>query len=156
MTTATQENVIPEAKLETISIDLYGFGDREVQIHQVENKLKEQRRDIDRLQREIRDMRDNVRSALHKFDKKTDKVELDLEDVNEILGDIGANKILFTYTATVTYTVTINGIEADSQDEAERKALNAVEGRVDEEKCGEDAQVDNEEYEASDVEEEDN
>jgi hypothetical protein len=101
-------------------------------------------------------MRENVRSALHKFDKKTDTVELDLEDVNSILEDIGASKILFTYTATVTYTVTITGIEADSESEAERKALNAVDCRVDEEKCGEDAQVENEEYEASDVEEEDN
>lgn len=156
MTTATQENVIPEAKLETISIDLYGFGDREVQIHQVETRLKEQRRDLDRLQKEIRDMRENVRSALHKFDTKTDKVELDLEDVNEILEEIGANKILFTYSVTVTYTTTITGIEADSEAEAERKALNAVDCRVDEEKCGEDAQVDNEEYEASNIEKDDN
>lgn len=156
MTTATQENVIPESKTQHISLDLYGFGDREVTIHEVEKRLAEQRRDNDRLQKEIRDIRDNVRSALHKFDKKTDKVELDLEDVNEILEDIGANKILFTYTATVTYTVTITGIEADSENEAELKALKAVDCRVDEEKCGEDAQVDNEEYEASDVEEEDN
>ena len=152
----TVENVIPESKFEHISINLNGYGDKEVQIHEVEARLTSQRDSIERLNREIREMRDNVRSALHKFDKKTDKVELDLEDVNSILEDIGANKILFTYTATVTYTVTINGIEADSQDEAERKALNAVDCRVDTDNCGEDADVYNEEYEASDVEEEDN
>jgi uncharacterized coiled-coil protein SlyX len=152
----TVENVIAENKLETISINLYGYGDREAQIHEVESQITSQRQTIERLNKEIREMRDNVRSALHKFDKKTDKVELDLEDVNEILEDIGANKILFTWSATVTYTVTITGIEADSESEAERKALNAVDCRVDEEKCGEDAQVDNEEYEATDVEEEDN
>ena len=152
----TVENVIPENKFEHISINLHGYGDKEVQIHEVEARLTSQRDTIERLNREIREMRDNVRSALHKFDKKTDKVELDLEDVNSILEDIGANKILFTWSATVTYTVTITGIEADSESEAERKALNAVDCRVDEEKCGEDAQVDNEEYEATDVEEEDN
>jgi uncharacterized coiled-coil protein SlyX len=156
MTTATQENAIPESKLEHISINLFGYGDREAPIHEVEHRLTTQRETIERLNREISTMRENVRSALHKFDKKTDTVELDLEDVNSILEDIGASKILFTYTATVTYTVTITGIEADSESEAERKALNAVDCRVDEEKCGEDAQVDNEEYEATDVEEEDN
>jgi uncharacterized coiled-coil protein SlyX len=150
----TQE--ITEKKLEHISINLFGYGDREAPIHEVEERLTSQRETIERLNNEIRTMRENVRSGLNKFDKKTDTLELDLEDVNEILEDIGANKILFTYTATVTYTVTITGIEADSESEAERKALNAVDCRVDEEKCGEDAQVDNEEYEASDVEEEDN
>jgi hypothetical protein len=155
MTTA-QEILVPEAKLETISINLYGFGDREVQIHQVEKRIQEQQQTIDRLHKDISEIKETVRTALHKFDKKSDTVELDLDEVNEILQDIGANKILFTYTATVTYTVTINGIEADSQDEAERKALNAVDARVDTDKCGEDADVYNEEYEASDVEEEDN
>jgi uncharacterized coiled-coil protein SlyX len=152
----TVENVIPENKFEHISINLNGYGDKEVQIHEVEARLTSQRDSIERLNREIREMRDTVRSALHKFDNKTDKVELDLEDVNSILEDIGANKILFTWSATVTYTVTITGIEADSENEAERKALEAVDCRVNEEKCGEDAQVDNEEYEATDVEEEDN
>jgi hypothetical protein len=152
----TVENVIPDNKFEHISINLNGYGDKTVQIHEVEARLTSQRDTIDRLNREISTMRDNVRSALHKFDKKTDTVELDLEDVNSILEDIGANKILFTYTATVTYTVTINGIEADSEEEAERKALNAVDCRVDTDNCGEDADVYNEEYEATDVEEEDN
>jgi uncharacterized protein (UPF0147 family) len=155
MTTA-QEILVPEAKLETISINLYGFGDREVQIHQVEKRIQEQQQTIDRLHQDIKEIKTSVRDALHQFDSKNDKVELNLEDVNEILTDIGADKILFTYTATVTYTVTINGIEADSEDEAERKALNAVDCRVDTDNCGEDADVYNEEYEASDVESEDN
>jgi hypothetical protein len=154
--TTTQEILVPENKLETIAIDLYGFGDREVQIHQVEKRLREQQQLIDTLHRDIKEIKETVRTTLHKFDKKTDTVELDLDEVNELLQDIGANKILFTYTATVTYTVTINGIEADSEEEAERKALNAVDCRVDTDNCGEDADVYNEEYEATDVEEEDN
>jgi hypothetical protein len=154
--TTTQEILVPENKLETISINLYGFADREVQIHQVEKRLREQEQLIDTLHRDIKEIKETVRTTLHKFDNKNDTVELDLDEVNELLQDIGADKILFTYTATVTYTVTINGIEADSEDEAERKALAAVDCRVDTDNCGEDADVYNEEYEASDVEAEDN
>jgi hypothetical protein len=155
MTTA-QDILVPEAKFEHISLNLYGYGDKEAAIHEVESHLASQRETIERLHRDIKEIKASVRDALHQFDSKNDTVELNLQEVNELLENIGADKILFTYTATVTYTVTITGIEADSESEAERKALNAVDCRVDEEKCGEDAQVDNEEYEASDVEEEDN
>ena len=155
MTTA-QDILVPESKFEHISINLYGYGDKEVQIVDVEKRLTEQRDTIERLHRDIKEIKASVRDALHQFDTKNDTVELNLQEVNELLENIGADKILFTYTATVTYTVTINGIEADSEDEAERKALNAVDCRVDTDNCGEDADVYNEEYEASDVESEDN
>jgi uncharacterized coiled-coil protein SlyX len=155
MTTA-QDILVPESKFEHISLNLYGYGDREAAIHEVESQLASQRETIERLHKDIKEIKASVRDALHQFDSKNDKVELNLQEVNELLENIGADKILFTWSATVTYTVTITGIEADSESEAERKALNAVDCRVDEEKCGEDAQVDNEEYEATDVEEEDN
>jgi uncharacterized protein (UPF0147 family) len=154
--TTTQDILVPESKFEHISINLYGYGDKEVQIVDVEKRLNEQRETIERLHRDIKEIKATVRDALHQFDTKNDTVELNLQEVNEILENIGADKILFTYTATVTYTVTINGIEADSESEAERKALNAVDCRVDTDNCGEDADVYNEEYEASDVEAEDN
>jgi uncharacterized protein (UPF0147 family) len=154
--TTTQDILVPESKFEHISINLYGYGDKEVQIVDVEKRLTEQRDTIERLHRDIKEIKASVRDALHQFDTKNDTVELNLQEVNELLENIGADKILFTYTATVTYTVTINGIEADSESEAERKALNAVDCRVDTDNCGEDADVYNEEYEASDVEAEDN
>jgi hypothetical protein len=154
--TTTQDILVPESKFEHISINLYGYGDKEVQIVDVEKRLTEQRDTIERLHRDIKEIKASVRDALHQFDTKNDTVELNLQEVNELLENIGADKILFTYTATVTYTVTINGIEADSEDEAERKALSAVDCRVDTDNCGEDADVYNEEYEASDVESEDN
>jgi len=154
--TTTQDILVPEAKFEHISLNLYGYGDREAAIHEVESHLASQRETIERLHRDIKEMKASVRDALHQFDTKNDTVELNLQEVNELLENIGADKILFTYTATVTYTVTINGIEADSEDEAERKALQAVDCRVDTDNCGEDADVYNEEYEATDVEKEDN
>jgi hypothetical protein len=154
--TTTQDILVPEAKFEHISLNLYGYGDRKAAIHEVESYLASQRETIERLHRDIKEIKASVRDALHQFDTKNDTVELNLQEVNELLENIGADKILFTYTATVTYTVTINGIEADSESEAERKALNAVDCRVDTDNCGEDADVYNEEYEASDVEAEDN
>jgi uncharacterized coiled-coil protein SlyX len=154
--TTTQDILVPEAKFQHISLNLYGYGDREAAIHEVESQLASQRETIERLHRDIKEMKASVRDALHQFDTKNDTVELNLQEVNELLENIGADKILFTYTATVTYTVTINGIEADSEDEAERKALQAVDCRVDTDNCGEDADVYNEEYEATDVEAEDN
>jgi hypothetical protein len=154
--TTTQDILVPESKFEHISLNLYGYGDREAAIHEVESHLASQRETIERLHRDIKEMKASVRDALHQFDTKNDTVELNLQEVNELLENIGADKILFTYTATVTYTVTINGIEADSEDEAERKALQAVDCRVDTDNCGEDADVYNEEYEATDVEKEDN
>ena len=154
--TTTQDILVPEAKFEHISLNLYGYGDREAAIHEVESHLASQRETIERLHRDIKEMKASVRDALHQFDTKNDTVELNLQEVNELLENIGADKILFTYTATVTYTVTINGIEADSEDEAERKALQAVDCRVDTDNCGEDADVYNEEYETTEVEKEDN
>ena len=108
MTTYTmQDTVIAEAKTEHVTLDIYGYGDREVTVKEVEDKLKDQRDTISKLNKMITDIRTEVRDSLHQFDKKTDKVELDLEDVNEILENIGATKISFNYKATVTYTVTI-------------------------------------------------
>ena len=153
MTTYTmQDTVIAEAKTEHVTLDIYGYGDREVTVKEVEDKLKDQRDTISKLNKMITDIRTEVRDSLHQFDKKTDKVELDLEDVNEILENIGATKISFNYKATVTYTVTIVGIEAESEEEAERKALSAVDVRPDLSGLGDDADVYNEEYEAEDVE----
>jgi hypothetical protein len=81
---------------------------------------------------------------------------MDLDDINELLEDIGASKIIFTYSVDVTVTATITGIEADSEEEARDKAIAALELRVDTDKLGDDANVENEEYDADNGEEEDN
>lgn len=83
-------------------------------------------------------------------------VEMELDDFNEILDNIGAAKIAFTYSVEVTATVRITGIEADSEEEAEQKALEAVSLRIDTERAGDDADYEDEEYTTDNTQEEDN
>jgi hypothetical protein len=52
---------------------------------------------------------------------------------NEVNGDknatverIGAQELKFTYSANVTITFTITGVEADSEEDAERQILDAI------------------------------
>lgn len=104
---------------------------------------------INQIQREVRD------AFKEKFDgDRNTTADFDLEEANELLESIGADILTFTYSATITVTATITGIEADSEQEAERKALEAVSLQFDSSAAGDDAEIDDEEYEVSDIEEE--
>ena len=120
-----------------------------------------QERVANRLQEErnvVRNNRETIRSKFEELldgDKNT-TIEMDLDDINELLKDIGADPIRFTWSVDVTVTATLTGIEAQSKEEAEEKALKAVELRVDTDSLGDNGDVDNEEYEVDNVQEEDN
>lgn len=114
-----------------------------------------------RLQEERATSRSNRDTVRAKFltmldGDKNATVEMDLDDINELLEDIGASKIIFTYSVDVTVTATITGIEADSEEEARDKAIAALELRVDTDSLGEDAYCENEDYEADNAQAEDN
>ena len=117
----------------------------------IANRLQEQRQtniaNRDTVRNKFREMLDGDKNAT---------IEMDLEDINELLEDIGASKIIFTYSVDVTVTATITGIEADSEEEARDKAIAALELRVDTDSLGEDANVEDEEYDADNGQEEDN
>lgn len=102
--------------------------------------------------------RDTVRNKFREMldGDKNATIEMDLDDINELLEDIGASKIIFTYSVDVTVTATITGIEADSEEEARDKAIAALELRVDTDSLGEDANCEDEDYEADNAQEEDN
>jgi hypothetical protein len=128
-------------------------------------RLKDLDRDKDnvlsRLQDEratSRSNRDTVRAKfLTMLDGDKDAtVEFDLDDINELLEDIGASKIIFTWSVDVTVTATITGIEADSEEDARDKAIAALELRVDTDSLGEDANCEDEDYSADNAQEEDN
>jgi hypothetical protein len=105
-----------------------------------------------------RNNRDTVRNKFREMldGDKNATIEMDLDDINELLEDIGASKIIFTYSVDVTVTATITGIEADSEEEARDKAIAALELRVDTDSLGDDANVEDEEYDADNAQEEDN
>jgi hypothetical protein len=104
---------------------------------------------INQIQREVRD------AFKEKFDgDRNTTADFDLEEANELLELIGADILTFTYSATITVTATITGIDASSEKEAEEKALEAVSLQFDASAAGDDAEIDDEEYEVSDIEEE--
>lgn len=114
-----------------------------------------------RLQEERDTSRTNRDSVRNKFREMLDGdkdavIEMDLEDINNLLQEIGASRIVFTYSVDVTVTATITGIEADSEDDAIAKALDQLELRVNTNDLGENANVENEDYEADNAQEEDN
>jgi hypothetical protein len=117
----------------------------------ISTRLQEQRQtnmaNRDTVRNKFREMLDGDKNAT---------IEMDLDDINELLSDIGASKIIFTYSVDVTVTATITGIEADSEEEAREKAIAALELRVDTDSLGEDANCEDEEYDAENGEEEDN
>lgn len=102
--------------------------------------------------------RDTVRAKFVEMldGDKDATIEMDLDDINELLEDIGASKIIFTWSVDVTVTATITGIEADNEEEARNKAIAALELRVDTDSLGDDANCENEDYEADNAQEEDN
>jgi hypothetical protein len=116
---------------------------------------------LNRLQEERNTSRANRDTVRNKFREMLDgdkdaTIEMDLDDINELLEDIGASKIIFTYSVDVTVTATITGIEADSEEEARDKAIAALELRVDTNSLGEDANCEDEDYSADNAQEEDN
>jgi hypothetical protein len=128
-------------------------------------RLKDLDRDKDqiltRLQDERATSRNNRDTVRDKFRTMLDgdknaTIEMDLDDINELLEDIGASKIIFTYSVDVTVTATITGIEADSEEEARDKAIAALELRVDTDSLGDDANCEDEDYSADNAQEEDN
>ena len=126
--------------------------------------LKNLDRDKDQILTRLQDERNTSRSnrdtVRAKFVEMLDgdknaTIEMDLNDINELLQDIGASKIVFTWKVDVKVTATITGIEADDEQEARDKALRAMELRVDTNALGDMADVDNEEYDTEEATEED-
>jgi hypothetical protein len=114
-----------------------------------------------RLQEERNVVRNNRETIRAKFEEMLDgdknaTIEMDLDDINELLTDIGASPIRFTWSVDVKVTATITGIEAQSEEEAREKVLRAIELRVETERLGDNADVDDEDYEVDNVEEETN
>jgi hypothetical protein len=81
---------------------------------------------------EIGNLREKVRNYF-KDELDGDKeasVEMELDDINDLLNRIGAEEIKFTYSAEVTITFTITGVEADSEEDAKSKILDAISYQV--------------------------
>ena len=152
---ATIEQFVKDNDLATIVESMVKQAERLQQLETNKDSIYK------RLQEERDTSRSNRDTVRNKFREMLDgdknaTIEMDLDDINELLEDIGASKIIFTYSVDVTVTATITGIEADSEEEARDKAIAALELRVDTDSLGEDAYCENEDYEADNAQAEDN
>ena len=77
-----------------------------IELAQVERKFKSARFDV---------------RELFQSNYDTDQTEIlcDLDDVNSLLINIGAEALTRTWSASITITATVTGIEASNKDEAE-------------------------------------
>ena len=152
---ATIEQFVKDSDLATIVASMVKQSERVQELEASKDSI------YTRLQEERNTSRSNRDTVRAKFltmldGDKDATVEFDLDDINELLEDIGASKIIFTWSVDVTVTATITGIEADSEEDAKQKAIEALELRVDTDSLGDDANCEDEEYEADNAQEEDN
>jgi hypothetical protein len=152
---ATMERFVMDNDLATVIERLVKQEERFIELAQAKDSI------YTRLQDERATSRINRDTVRNKFREMLDgdknaTIEMDLSDINELLEDIGASRIIFTYSVDVTVTATITGIEADSEEDAREKAIQALELRVDTDSLGEDANCEDEEYDADNAQEEDN
>lgn len=161
-TNATNTTPTPEEMAVSVVTTLT-HDDQIKEITRLITELDYQKRNLDIARQERRDKAvkiDQIQRAVReafkeKFDgDKTTTADFDFEEANELLNEIGADELTFTYSATITVTATITGIEADDEEEAERKALEAVSLQFNSDAAGDNADIENEEYEVSDIEEE--
>ncbi len=62
-----------------------------------------------------------------KYETDSDEIVCNLDDVNELLISIGSEQLTKSWSATITITATVTGIEASSKDEAENIIKDNVE-----------------------------
>jgi len=96
------------------------------QIIEDKDSLKEE---LDQTQRKVKSIGWDVREFFEsrKNGNNTDDITCTVEDINELLKDLGVDQLTNTWSATVFITATITGIEACSKDEAENIIKDNVE-----------------------------
>ena len=83
----------------------------------------------DQVQRKVKSAGWDVREFFEsrKDGNNTDDITCTVEDINELLKDLGVDQLTNTWSATVWISATITGIEACSKDEAENIIKDNVE-----------------------------
>ena len=151
----TVEQFVKESNMEAIVERIVKQEERFIELARNKDSI------YTRLQEErqtVREMRDKVGNKFREMldGDKDATIEMDLDDINELLTDIGASKIVFTWSVDVTVTATLTGIEADNEEEAKEKAIAALSLNVDTNSLGEDGDSEDEDYSADNAQEEDN
>ena len=85
--------------------------------------------ELEQAQRKVKSIGWDVREFFEsrKNGNNTDDITCTVEDINELLKDLGVDQLTNTWSATVWISATITGIEACSKDEAENIIKDNVE-----------------------------
>ena len=96
------------------------------QIIEDKDSLKEE---LEQAQRKVKSMGWDVREFFEsrKDGNNTDDITCTVEDINELLKDLGVDQLTNTWSATIFITATITGIEAPDKEAAEEMAKNNIE-----------------------------
>lgn len=124
MDSTTENNAI-----ETVTVDPNSeLGQALATIKKLEEQTTRLRDNYWKADSEILSIRNKVREYFKsEFDgDKEATIELSVDDINGLLRRIGAEELSFTYSARVTISFVIEGVEADSEDDAIDKIRDAV------------------------------
>jgi len=96
------------------------------QIIEDKDSLKEE---LNQTQRKVKSIGWDVREFFEsrKNGNNTDDITCTVEDINELLKDLGVDQLTNTWSATVFITATITGIEAPDKEAAEEMAKDNIE-----------------------------
>jgi len=96
------------------------------QIIEDKDSLKEE---LEQAQRKVKSIGWDVREFFEsrKNGNNTDDITCTVEDINELLRDLGVDQLTNTWSATVFITATITGIEAPDKEAAEEMAKDNIE-----------------------------
>ena len=96
------------------------------QIIEDKDSLKEE---LEQAQRKVKSMGWDVREFFEsrKDGNNTDDITCTVEDINELLKDLGVDQLTNTWSATIFITATITGIEAPDKEAAEEMAKDNIE-----------------------------
>ena len=96
------------------------------QIIEDKDSLKQE---LEQAQRKVKSIGWDVREFFEsrKNGNNTDDITCTVEDINELLRDLGVEQLTNTWSATVFITATITGIEAPDKEAAEEMAKDNIE-----------------------------
>ena len=96
------------------------------QIIEDKDSLKEE---LEQAQRKVKSIGWDVREFFEsrKNGNNTDDITCTVEDINELLKDLGVDQLTNTWSATIFITATITGIEAPDKEAAEEMAKDNIE-----------------------------
>lgn len=96
------------------------------QIIEDKDSLKEE---LEQAQRKVKSIGWDVREFFEsrKDGNNTDDITCTVEDINELLKDLGVDQLTNTWSATIFITATITGIEAPDKEAAEEMAKDNIE-----------------------------